>query len=435
LVPLLLLASAVLFLVACGTSSPSETSPAGGPTGEAAVGPGTVPPESVVAVTFANDSLAPETIRVKQGDSVTLNLSSDRPGSFHIHGYDLQQEVVVGEVTPFQFLADATGRFGINFHGAPEPELGMPAASGEESGSSGMGGHSGSGGSKDQGPAESSVPVMLDIAAEVDDNGGVHVAIKTEGWRWAPEEVNGANSEGAGHAHIYADGVKLSRVYGEYHYLPALEPGNREIQVYLNTNDHGELAWQGSKLVSGVALVVPETPVTGPSEADHLPEPVNADAPMSVEVVVHEDALGGYNLQVTPQGFGFSQSLGQEHQPGKGYAQLSIDGEVFNRMYVPWLQVPAQGEGMHTFTVTLLNDEGRPYEYNGQPAQMSAMVHEEAEADDGDAATAGHHDSGPDAAAGAATEHQHTGDSDHDHGADQTSGIVEMEVGYLEVLP
>ena len=419
LAPWLVPVSAILFLVACGTSAPSDQTPVDVATSETAAAAGSgsnaearagnVPPESVVAVTFTEDLMDPKTIRVKQGESVTLNLSSDRPGSFHIHGYDLQQEVVVGEVTPFQFLANATGRFGINFHGAPEPESGMAVVAAMKSGGDGTGDHNNHVGSMGHGPVEASAPVMLDITAEVDDKGGVHVAIQTEGWRWEPEEVNGANKDGAGHAHVYADGVKLSRVYGNYHYITDLEPGTREIKVSLNSNDHSELTWQGQLLESVVSVTVPEMASTDRHDKASMVEGVEARAPMSLEVVVHEDPLGGYNVQVVPHGFEFSRSLGQEHEPGKGYAQLSIDGEVFNRMYVPWLQAPAQGEGMHTFKVALLNDEGRPYEYNGQQVQ--------------------------DAAAGAATGHSHDGGSGHEHGTGQTAGIVELEVGYLEVLP
>ena len=77
---------------------------------------------------------------------------------------------------------------------------------------------------------------------------------------------------------------------------------------------------------------------------------MDSEAFMGVNIVAHEDALGGYNLQVEPIGFRFAQAVGESPEPGEGYAVFSINGEVFNRLYVPWLQVPAQGEGMHTFT-------------------------------------------------------------------------------------
>ena len=114
---------ALLLAGACGASAPAP----GEPSAAAETEPAEVGTESVVAVSFFNDAMTPETIRVKQGDKVTLNLETDRPGSFHIHGYDLQQEAVVGEVTQFQFVANATGRFRMNFHGVAEPTGGMAA--------------------------------------------------------------------------------------------------------------------------------------------------------------------------------------------------------------------------------------------------------------------------------------------------------------------
>ena len=462
-----LLVPALVLMTACGTSAPADNTPAPATGPAAAVDSEDVPSASIVAVSFTKDEMTPETIQVKHGDNVTLNLKTDRPGSFHIHGYDLVKEAAVKEITQFRFVANATGRFRINFHGIAEPdkdgagEMGVAKA---EASSSGME-HAATGGdnstsmsdgkgmdmspagnmdhgSMEHGPAESAVPVNIDITAEVAEEGGVHVSVNTDGWRWAPEDVNGANNDGAGHAHIYADGVKLTRVYGNYHYIPTLDSGAREIKVSLNSNGHSELTWQGSKLESAVTLTVPEMSATSHSDMGSMMEPVAADAPMSLEVMAHEDALGGYNVQVDPQGFEFSQTVGAEHEPGKGYARLSVNGEVFNRLYVPWLQVPAQGEGMHTFTVTLLNNEGRPYQYNGQAVEATIMVHEEAVAEDSDGAaadhhdggspqqaTSGHHGSGPDAAAAAA--------SDHHSGAAAAGAVnfVELEVGYLEVLP
>ena len=370
-----------------------------------ACGASAAPEELVFSVKFAGGELAPDTIQAKQGDSVTLQIESDRPGTFHIHGYDLQKETVVGQVEHFTFPANATGRFLINFHGAAPEKAGA----------------------MDHGPMESATPISVAVAAAVEENGGVHVRIDTEGWRWAPEEVNESDSEGAGHAHIYVDGEKLSRVYGPYYYLPSLEPGPRDIKVSLNTNAHSELTWEGSLLEATTAVTIPEPASASPQEMRREPEPMVSDSPMSLEIAAQEDALGGYNLQVNPRGFEFSQSAGQVHQAGKGYAQLSINGEEFNRLYVPWLQVPAQGEGTHTFTVKLLNNAGKPYHYNGQPVEASVQVHEAAKVEDsGSAMAAGHHDSGS----------SQGGQGHHGGGSGSgTAGVVELEVGYLEVLP
>jgi hypothetical protein len=56
------------------------------------------------------------TIRVRQGDAVTLRWSSDRPMVLHLHGYDIEKKVVPGAVTEMAFVARATGRFSVEEH-------------------------------------------------------------------------------------------------------------------------------------------------------------------------------------------------------------------------------------------------------------------------------------------------------------------------------
>ena len=82
----------------------------------AACGPSAGPQELTLTAKFEAGKLTPETLQAKQGDMVTLQIETDRPGSFHLHGYDLEEAGAVGTVTDFQFVADATGRYRIAFH-------------------------------------------------------------------------------------------------------------------------------------------------------------------------------------------------------------------------------------------------------------------------------------------------------------------------------
>ena len=133
------------------------------------------PEEVEIRVSLRGKLMTPETVRVGQHDTVTLKIDSDAPGSLHLHVYDVEQEIMPGTVTDFVFVADATGRYRMAFH---------PAASG---------GHGDSGSSTSSGGhdvVEAETPVSISVMAEQDDAGGVYVRIVTEGWRWAPEEVN-----------------------------------------------------------------------------------------------------------------------------------------------------------------------------------------------------------------------------------------------------
>ena len=61
-----------------------------------------------------------DVMEAKQDDTVTLSISTDEPGEFHLHGYDLQKEITTGEVTTLTFITFATGKFNIVFHLASE---------------------------------------------------------------------------------------------------------------------------------------------------------------------------------------------------------------------------------------------------------------------------------------------------------------------------
>ncbi len=317
---------------------------------------GTEPQDVEIEVSLQGKKLSPETLQVGQDDNVTLRIQSDAPGSVHLHGYDIEQEVSPDEVAEFIFVADATGRYRMTFHPA----------------SSAGGGHH-DGGGHDM-PVESEMPVSVSITAEPDEAGGVNVGIVTEGWRWAPEEVNLANSSGAGHAHIYVDGVKINRVYGPAYYLEGLEHGQREIRVALNTNAHEAIIYNGDLAEDTVMVMAGGS--SPASMSDHDPDPVAAAEAMSLEIVPHADPLGGYNLQVVPGGFEFTpENAGGDEVSGQGFALVTIDGEHHARMYTPWLKLPGLEAGMREIGVSLVSNQGRPYTWDGNPVQASQAVH------------------------------------------------------------
>lgn len=79
---------------------------------------GSQPQELTFDVAIADDAwnMEGEIIEVKQGDHITFNIKSDVRGGFHLHGYDLYNEVAPGQPASFEFTADATGNFEIMLH-------------------------------------------------------------------------------------------------------------------------------------------------------------------------------------------------------------------------------------------------------------------------------------------------------------------------------
>ena len=65
-------------------------------------------------------TMAPDEVQVEEGDHLTLRLTSEEPLQVHIHGYDLQRELVPGKPVTLSFEADLTGRFEIEDHESEE---------------------------------------------------------------------------------------------------------------------------------------------------------------------------------------------------------------------------------------------------------------------------------------------------------------------------
>ena len=222
--------------------------------------------------------------------------------------------------------------------------------------------------------------VSVALEADVDDDGGVNVRILTDNWRWSPENVNGAHIAGEGHAHIYADGVKLNRVYGPRYHIGGLEAGEREIRVTLNANSHNELRVNGEPLEAALTVNVPDAAHTHKA---HSQAAAAAGGAMSIDAMAHPDAPGEYNLQVATSGFAFGDGNGGG---GDGYGLVSIDGEAHARMYEAWHKLPKLDAGEHTIGVALVNNANMPYAWQGAPVEASVVVH--IAEDGGDAAQA-----------------------------------------------
>jgi hypothetical protein len=89
-----------------------------------------------------------------------------------------------------------------------------------------------------------------------DTKKGWNIALETNNFTFAPAKVNQPGDYRKGHAHLYINGKKITRIYSDWFYLPALEPGRNEITVSLNTNDHKTLAVNGKKITDTVIIDV-----------------------------------------------------------------------------------------------------------------------------------------------------------------------------------
>ena len=294
---LILAVCGTALLAACGTASQTEPSAPDSTaqphvvpaptTGSAPAAEADATEDKLITLPISNRTTTAtrEDLRVTQGDTVRLTFTSDEHGEIHLHGYDLTAEVSPDHPGELVFEAETAGAFGINFH-----VFGGQSASGSDQADHGH--------HDESAMIVSDVPISVSITAEPAEQGGVDVSIATEGFRFAPESVDQPHEPGVGHAHIYLNGEKLSRVFESHYHVADLPPGQNVIRVSLNANDHSELIYNGATVESTAIVVVPETDQSGDDghgQAGHDHDAHDHDAPVEIVAEVH---LG--NLEVYP---------------------------------------------------------------------------------------------------------------------------------------
>ncbi|MEM7240058.1 MAG: hypothetical protein AAF501_19825 [Pseudomonadota bacterium] len=115
----------------------------------------------------------------------------------------------------------------------------------------------------DHSQAHGTIEVDPDHAPEVsirvvkDALSGWNVFLSVRKFRFTPEQVNQANVANEGHAHLYLNGEKLTRLYGTSYHLPNVPPGRNVVSVSLNANDHSGLLLVGQPIVAEAVIVLP----------------------------------------------------------------------------------------------------------------------------------------------------------------------------------
>lgn len=214
------------------------------------------------------------------------------------------------------------------------------------------------------------VPTLA-ITADADAVSGVNVQLETTEFTFAPEHASEESVEGEGHAHIYVDGEKLNRVYGDWYHLAGLEPGEHEIRVELSANDHSTLELDGEAIDDTVTVTVPEP-------GDHMDHGEGREAAspaptVSLEIV--DDAKSGYNVHVETTDFAFApENASGDAADGEGHAHLYVDGQKVARLYTPWFHLDALDPGEHEIRVELNGNDHVVLLSGGSPIEATETL-------------------------------------------------------------
>lgn len=74
-----------------------------------------------VSFNFTANGYEPKSVRVDEGQTVMLKITSDVTDEAHLHGYDKVLQLQPNQESTIEFTADKTGRFELELH-----ELGKP---------------------------------------------------------------------------------------------------------------------------------------------------------------------------------------------------------------------------------------------------------------------------------------------------------------------
>ncbi|QOR66984.1 hypothetical protein IM538_02075 [Cytobacillus suaedae] len=92
---------------------------------------------------------------------------------------------------------------------------------------------------------------LISISVTQDQSDTWLLEVQTKNFRFTPKMIGTKfPSYNEGHAHLYINGKKINRIYGQYYNLGTLKQGKNTIKVTLNSNNHEVLFYNGKPIES-----------------------------------------------------------------------------------------------------------------------------------------------------------------------------------------
>ncbi len=119
------------------------------------------------------------------------------------------------------------------------------------------------------GTVEAVEPVpTIDVTVTPDPKSGWNVHADIENLTFAPRSAGLDHVDGEGHLHLYVDGEKITRLYGEWWHLDPLPAGEHTITVEATANDHHPYVVDGQPLVGTATITATEEQAAGAADSD-----------------------------------------------------------------------------------------------------------------------------------------------------------------------
>ncbi len=109
-------------------------------------------------------------------------------------------------------------------------------------------------------PEGAAIPTLV-LEAKADSVSGYNLHLVVTGFAFSPENLDQDNEGIEGHAHLYVNGEKVSRLYGHWVHLPMalFAPGDNQVRVTLNDNLHRLWTQDGRPIEAIILLAGPSS--------------------------------------------------------------------------------------------------------------------------------------------------------------------------------
>jgi hypothetical protein len=120
----------------------------------------------------------------------------------------------------------------------------------------------------------------------------------------------------------------------------------------------------------------PDQDTHSPMQHGHDLWDIPAGQPIpTIQIVIHEDSISGWNLEIQTTNFQFSpETVNQDPMLNRGHGHLYINGEKISRVYGPWMHLPSLPSGRNEITVELNADNHQPFAHNGEKIESTVVV-------------------------------------------------------------
>ena len=226
-----------------------------------------------------------------------------------------------------------------------------------------------------------------------DSMSGYNVHIETVNFTFAPSNVSSDHVMGEGHSHVYVNGTKVARGYGDWVHIPTAGNGSL-IKVELNANNHSAYTHHGIQIMDEIlighhAMHMNNSTNHGMNHTGNMSNSsmhgnVNASQTSPPSVMIEKITVDPKTVNSTSQthiveikvlNFTFTpMNTGMNHVDGEGHAHYYLNGEKLGRLYTTAFDVSGLTPGNHTLLITLNSNNHGNYVIDGEQIHVEVIL-------------------------------------------------------------